>query len=156
MLTSKAVLLLAATLALGGCDLTTSDGAGPGGGTLARAYSSTKSAIGLPGDTAAAAVTNAGSGGLIGARLGPLLNEDDRKVAYDAEIAALDHGAPGAPVPWKNPVSGHYGNIVAGPAYNQKGAQCRGFSHTITINGALTSARGTACRSPEGAWAAVG
>lgn len=157
MLNVKAVFVLAATLALAGCDVTASDGGlGLGTGTLSRAYSSTKSAVGLSGDDAAAAVNNVAMGGLIGAKLGPLLTEDDRKLAYEAELTALDRGASGAPVPWKNPTTGHYGNIVPGPAYDQKGAQCRGFSHTITINGALNSARGTACRSPNGAWAAVG
>jgi surface antigen len=155
MLKSNVVLLLAATLALGGCDVTGSDG-GLGTGTLTRAYSSTKSAIGLSSESAAAAVTNAAFGGLIGAKLGASLNDEDRRLAYEAQIVALDRGAPGAPVPWRNPASGRYGNIVAGPAYEQKGAQCRGFSHTITVNGDLKTARGTACRSAEGAWAAAG
>jgi surface antigen len=155
MLKSNVVLLLAATLALGGCDVTGSDG-GLGAGTLTRAYSSTKSAIGLSSESAAAAVTNAAFGGLIGAKLGASLNDEDRRLAYEAQIVALDRGAPGAPVPWRNPASGRYGNIVAGPAYEQNGAQCRGFSHTITVNGDLKTARGTACRSPEGAWATAG
>jgi surface antigen len=151
-----AVCVVAVAMALGGCDLTTSDGGiGLGGGTLARAYTSTKSAVGLSEEDAAAAVTNAAFGGLIGAKLGASLNDEDRRLAYEAQLAALDRGAPGAPVPWRNPVSGHYGNIVAGPAYSQKGLQCRGFSHTITVNSDLKTARGTACHSPEGAWAAA-
>jgi surface antigen len=158
MLNVKAICVLAATVVLAGCDVTASDGGmGLGTGTLSRAYSSTKSAVGLSsGDDAVSAVSNAAMGGLIGAKLGPSLTEDDRKIAYEAELLALDKGAPGAPVPWKNPATGHYGNIVVGPAYDQKGAQCRGFSHTITIKGDLKSARGTACRSSDGAWAAVG
>jgi surface antigen len=152
----KTALILAAALALAGCAVTSGDTPGP----MARAFtgtsSSIKSAIGLSGDSASAAVTNAAMGGLIGAKLGPLLNEDDRKLAYAAELAALDNGASGAPVPWRNPVSGRYGNIVPGPAYDQKGRQCRGFSHTITVNGELSTARGTACRAPDGGWAAVG
>jgi surface antigen len=152
----KSALILAAALALAGCDVTSGDGPGP----MARAFSGTsssiQSAIGLSGDSASAAVTNTAMGGLIGAKLGPLLNEDDRKLAYEAELAALDNGASGAPVPWRNPASGRYGNIVPGPAYDQKGRQCRGFSHTITFNGALSTARGTACRAPDGGWAAVG
>jgi surface antigen len=151
-----AVCIVAVALALGGCDLTTSDGGlGMATGSIARAYTSTKSAVGLSEENAAAAVTNAAFGGLIGAKLGASLNDEDRRLAYEAQIAALDRGAPGAPVPWRNAASGRYGNIVAGPAYNQKGLECRGFSHTITINGDLKTARGTACRSPEGAWAAA-
>jgi surface antigen len=143
-------------LALGGCDMTTSDGSlSLGSETIARAYSSTKSAVGLSEENAAAAVTNAAFGGLIGARLGAQLNDEDRRLAYEAQLTALDRGAPGAPVPWRNEQNGRYGNIVAGPVYSQKGLQCRGFSHTITVNGDIKSARGTACKSPEGAWAAA-
>ena len=32
---------------------------------------------------------------------------------------------------------GRYGNIVPGPAYDRKGAQCRGYSHSVTISGQL-------------------
>ena len=158
MLKFHVLALLAAGVALGGCDITGSEGgAGLGTGTLTRAYTSTKSAVGLASEAeAAAAVTNAAFGGLIGAKFGAPLNDEDRRLAYEAQIAALDRGAPGAPVPWRNPASGRYGNIVAGPAYDQKGAQCRGFSHTITVGSELKSARGTACRSPEGGWAAAG
>lgn len=145
-----------AALALGGCDLTTADGGlGLGSDSLARAYASTKSAVGLPGGGAAAAVNNVASGGLLDPKLGAALNEEDRRLASDAQIDALDHGAPGAPVPWINPASGEHGNIVAGPAYTQKGLECRGFSHTITVHGELKTARGTACRSPAGPWAAA-
>lgn len=149
------ILAVAATVALAGCDVTGSE-SGPGGGTFTRAYTSTRSAIGLPGGDAASAVTNAAFGGLIGAKLGASLDDEDRRLAYDAQIAALDRGAPGAPVPWRNPASGRYGNIVAGPNYTLKGAECRGFSHTITVAGDLKTARGTACRSTEGSWAAAG
>jgi surface antigen len=150
--------LLTATVALGGCDITSSEsGAGLGTGALKNAYRSTKSAVGLASEAeAASAVTNAAFGGLIGAKFGASLNDEDRRLAYEAQIAALDRGAPGAPVPWRNPASGRYGNIVAGPAYDQKGAQCRGFSHTITVSGDIRSARGTACRSQEGGWTAAG
>ncbi len=158
MLKFHALALLAVTVALGGCDITGSDGgAGLGTGTLKSAYTSTKSAVGLASEAeAAAAVTNAAFGGLIGAKFGASLNDEDRRLAYEAQIVALDRGAPGAPVPWRNPASGRYGNIVAGPAYDQKGAQCRGFSHTITVGTDIKSARGTACRSPDGAWTAAG
>ena len=151
----SAALLLAATLALGGCDITGSE-TGPGAGTLTRAYTSTKSAVGLASEAEAkSAVTNAAFGGMIGIRLGAALNDEDRRLAYEAQIVALDRGAPGAPVPWRNAASGRYGNIVAGPVYDQKGAQCRGFSHTITVGRDIKSSRGTACRSLEGGWAAA-
>ena len=150
--------VLLAALSLGGCDVTSGGGLGEGTGPLARAFSgsSLRSAVGLSDSSAAAAVTNAALGGLVGSKLGASLNDDDRRLAYQAQLAALDLGASGAPVPWRNAVSGHYGNIVPGPAYDRKGAQCRGFSHTITVDGELKTARGTACRGADGVWNAAG
>jgi surface antigen len=158
MFRSKAALVFASALALGGCEITgAGTGPGEGTGTLAGAFSgaSNGSAIGRGSNEAAAAATNAALGGLIGSKIGASLNDDDRRLAYEAQIDALDRGAPGAPVPWRNPASGRRGNIVPGPAYDQKGATCRGYSHTVTINGQLETARGTACRGPDGTWNAV-
>jgi surface antigen len=153
MIDPKPVLLLLATaLALGGCDLTSKSGASEG------ASASAFSGSGSGGDraTASNALTNAELGRLIGTKIGAALNDDDRRLAYEANIKALESGSPGAPMPWRNPASGRYGNIVPGPAYDRKGAQCRGYSHSVTINGQLEIARGTACRSTDGVWSAVG
>ena len=154
----KVTMVLASALALGGCDITSAgSGANEGIGPLTSAFSgaSTGLAIGRGSNGAALAVTNGALGGLIGTKLGASLNDDDRRLAYVAQINALDRGAPGAPVPWRNPASGHYGNIVPGPFYDQKGTKCRGFSHTVTINGQPQAARGTACRGPDGIWSGV-
>jgi len=147
----ETAVVLACTLALGGCEITSGDGSG----SLAGAFSGSSATGRGSNGAAAAAVTNAALGGLIGSKLGAALNDEDRRLAYEAQLDALDRGAPGAPVPWRNPASGRYGNIVPGPAYDQKGAKCRGFSHTVTINGELQTARGTACRGPDGGWTAV-
>jgi surface antigen len=156
MIDPKPVLLLVTALGLGGCDLTSKSGASES--VPASAFSGNGSASGTAGDraTATAALTNAELGRLIGAKIGAALNDDDRRFAYEAQIKALESGSPGAPVPWRNPASGRYGNIVPGPAYDRKGAQCRGYSHSVTISGQLEIARGTACRSPDGIWTAVG
>jgi surface antigen len=154
---NAALLPMVTALALGGCDVTS--GSGEGGGMIAGAFSGTPAKPASPGpsdNAAAAAVTDAALGGLLGNKLGAALDESDRRLAYHAQIEALDHGAPGAPVPWRNPISGRYGNIVTGPLYDRKGAKCRGFSHTVTINGELETARGTACRNSEGGWTNAG
>jgi surface antigen len=150
MIPLKPALLLLFALALGGCDVTSRGGAGEGAG----ASSVGKSA----GDAAAvsSALTNVELSRLIGSKIGSALSDDDRKLAYEAQIRALESGSPGAPMPWRNPASGRYGNIVPGPAYDRKGAQCRGYSHSVTIGGQLEIARGTACRGSDGAWSAVG
>jgi surface antigen len=150
MIDLKPALLLLSALALGGCDLTSRGGAGEGTG----AFSGGKSAGDA--DAASSALTNVELSRLIGSKIGSALTDDDRKLAYEAQIRALESGSPGAPMPWRNPASGRYGNIVPGPAYDRKGAQCRGYSHSVTIGGQLEIARGTACRSPDGAWTAVG
>src|ERR1700710_158839 len=156
MIDPKPVLLLVTALALGGCDLTSKSGASES--ASASAFSGNGSAPGTTGDraTASAALTNAELARLIGTKIGAALNDDDRRLAYEAQIKALESGSPGAPMPWRNPASGRYGNIVPGPAYDRKGAQCRGYSHSVNINGQLEIARGTACRSTDGVRSAVG
>ena len=134
------LLVVAVALALGGCDMTSSGG--PGGSDLL-----TDSVRGY----AAPAL-----GGLIGPKLGSALDDNDRRLAYQAQMDALDHGAPGAPIAWRNPDTGRHGNIVAGPEYELNGAACRGYSHTVTIGGQLETVRKTACRNADGSWAAVG
>ncbi|MGP9811919.1 RT0821/Lpp0805 family surface protein [Rhodopseudomonas sp. NSM] len=148
---SSAALLVLAALALAGCDRTTN--------LAARVDSFTSNVtpdLGRTADGAAAAVDDAAMGGLIGPKIGALLNAEDRRLAYTAELEALDHGESGAPVPWKNPSSGRYGNIVPGPAYARQGATCRGFSHSVTVGRQLEIARGTACRTNDGPWTAAG
>jgi surface antigen len=132
----RVALLLTAALALGGCDVTTSANASRGG-------------------TVAPQSSDAAFNSLIGGKIGAILDDQDRELAYDAQIYALENGAPGAPVPWRNPQSGRHGNIVAGPAYDIRGARCRGYSHTVAVGGDLKTTRGTACRRPEG-WVAAG
>jgi len=71
-------------------------------------------------------------------------------------VDALERGQPGAPVSWRNPDSGRYGTIVPGPQYQQAGRNCRSYTHTIYVGGQPQTARGTACRNPDGTWTAVG
>lgn len=153
----KTAIFLAATLALGGC--AADSGPKENSGTVLGAVSGALigSAIGGgTGERVGAAMAGAAIGGLIGNRIGASMDEQDRQYAYEAEMNALDRGAPGAPVDWRNPETGRYGNIVPGPAYTKRGMRCRAFSHTVYINGQPTVDRGTACRNPDGTWTAVG
>jgi surface antigen len=95
-------------------------------------------------------------GGLIGNRIGAALDDEDKQRAYAAQMDALERGQSGAPVSWRNADSGRYGTVVPGPAYQQAGRNCRSFTHTIYIEGQPQTARGTACRNPDGTWTAVG
>jgi surface antigen len=95
------------------------------------------------------------AGALIGNRIGASLDEEDRRRAYAAEIQALEGGAAGAPVGWRSP-NGRYGSVVPGPYYTDNGRRCRAFTETIYIDGRPQTARGVACRNPDGSWTPVG
>lgn len=95
------------------------------------------------------------AGGFISGNLGQTLSEPDRKLAYDAEVSALETGSPGYPVGWSGE-SGTRGTVIAGPAYRRAGFQnCRDYSHTIYVAGRPQIARGMACRANDGKWQAV-
>jgi surface antigen len=107
---------------------------------------------GSTGNRLAGTVIGAAVGGLVGNRIGAALDEDDRRRAYAARIQALETGPSGAPVAWRNPDTGRYGNVVPGPAYQASGANCRSFTETVYVDGNPQLARGAACRNPDGTW----
>ena len=111
----------------------------------------------VPGERArpAAPPTAAAIGGLIGQRIGAGLDDEDKQRAYAAQLQALETGPSGAPVAWRNPDSGHYGSIVPGPAYDQRGAKCRQYTHTVYTEAKPVSVRGAACRNADGSWTAI-
>ena len=108
------------------------------------------------GNRLAGAAIGGAVGGLIGNRIGAALDDEDKQRAYAAQMDALERGQPGAPVSWRNPDSGRYGTVVPGPAYQQTGRNCRSYTHTVYIDGQPQTARGTACRNPDGTWTAIG
>ena len=110
---------------------------------------------GSAGARVAAGVAGAAIGGLLGNRIGAAMDDEDKERAYAAQVQALESGPSGAPVNWRNPDSGRYGTVIPGPAYQQNGAPCRGYTHTIYIDGRPQTARGTACRNPDGTWTNV-
>ncbi len=107
------------------------------------------------GNRVAGTVIGAAVGGFLGNRIGAALDDEDKRRAYAAQMQALETGPSGAPVAWRNPDSGRYGNVVPGPAYQANGATCRSYSQTIYIDGNPQAARGTACRNPDGSWTVV-
>ena len=111
---------------------------------------------GSPRSRVAATVAGAVIGGMIGNRIGAAMDDEDKQRAYAAQIEALEQGPPGTPVAWRNPDSGRYGSIVPGPAYDRQGLKCRQFTHTIYIDGNPQTARGAACRNPDGTWSPAG
>ena len=138
------------------------DGIGPGpkenSGALVGAGTGAVigSAVAGPGNRLGGAVVGGLLGGLIGNRIGAAMDDEDKQRAYAAQMDALDRGQSGAPVSWRNPDSGRYGTVVPGPVYQHDGRNCRSFTHTIYIDGHPETARGTACRNPDGSWTALG
>ena len=162
MLSARLAAIAIAGFALAGC-AASPDGMGPGPkentGTLLGALGGAAIGSQFGGGTGghvAGALIGAGIGGLIGNRIGAALDDDDKQRAYAAQMDALERGRPGAPVSWRNPDSGRYGTVVPGPAYDQAGRHCRSYTHTIYIDGQPQTARGTACRNPDGTWSALG
>jgi surface antigen len=110
---------------------------------------------GSAGNRAGGTLVGAALGGFLGNRIGASLDDEDRRRAYAAQMRALDTGPSGAPVAWRNPDSGRYGNVVPGPAYQMNGEPCREYTHTVYIDGRPQTGRGTACRNPDGTWTII-
>jgi surface antigen len=107
------------------------------------------------GSRVAGAIAGAAVGGILGGAVGASLDEQDRQRAYAAQMQAIQYGEPGAPVSWRSAESGRYGTVVPGQAYQSNGTTCREYSHTIYIDRRPQTARGTACRNPDGSWTPV-
>src|ERR1700676_3244434 len=118
--------LIAVSLAACAATPETGQGAKENTGTLVGALAG--GLIGLQfgggtGEHIAAGLAGAAIGGMIGNRIGASMDDEDRKLAYAAQVQALESGRSGAAVPWRNPDSGRYGSVVPGPAYRSNGMQ---------------------------------
>lgn len=94
-------------------------------------------------------------GGWLGHAAGGALDDADKEKATETVEAAAD--APvGVPQSWSNPDSGNSGSTtVTREALDESGNRCRDFQSTITVNGKDETTHGTACRQPDGTWAAI-
>jgi surface antigen len=101
------------------------------------------------------AMIGAVAGGIMGNEIGRRMDERDRLLAQKAEFEALERGRSGEPQRWSNPDNGRYGDIVPQAPYQRSGRDCRDYAHTVYMEGRPTTVRGTACRNPDGTWAAV-
>jgi len=82
------------------------------------------------------------------------LTREDQSVALKAEFRALEITPAGAAVSWRNPATGHSGDVLPGPAYQVNAQSCRDYTHTVeAADGA--SFQATACRGPDGVWQVV-
>ena len=110
---------------------------------------------GSAGNRLAGTVIGAAVGGFVGNRIGASLDDEDRRRAYAAQMQALETGPSGAPVAWRNPDSGRYGNIVPGPAYAANGATCRQYTRLFTSTAIRRLSAARLAAIPDGTWTAM-
>ncbi|HEX2527842.1 MAG TPA: RT0821/Lpp0805 family surface protein [Geminicoccus sp.] len=95
-------------------------------------------------------------GAMIGNSVGQSLDAADRDYAEHAASEALEYNRSGSASSWRNPDTGHYGYTTPIRTYGSNGQDCRDFETTIYVDGRPETARGTACRQPDGTWRVVG
>ena len=88
-------------------------------------------------------------GGIVG-RTGIKLSDNDKQRALEAEYRALETAPLGQPVAWTG--KNVNGEVVAAAPYQVGSQNCRQYTHTITVDGKSTQARGAACRNDDGTW----
>ena len=113
-------------------------------------------AAGRGGGRPAATIVGAVLGGIVGSEIGRSMDKQDRILAQQAELMALERGRSGEATPWRNPDNGRYGEVTPGAPYKRGYEDCRDYAHTIYIDGRPQTMRGTACRNPDGTWRNVG
>jgi surface antigen len=110
------------------------------------------SQIGHGSGTVAATAIGVILGGLVGGSVGASLDRADQAAMQQSTQQALERGPSGQPVEWRNPDSGHYGEIIPARAYQQNNTYCREYQQTVVIGGQTQQAYGKACRQPDGTW----
>jgi surface antigen len=76
--------------------------------------------FGKGGGNVAATVAGAVVGGVVGSEIGKSLDERDRRYAQDAEYDALERGQSGVSRQWRDPDTGHYGEVVPSRPYKRE------------------------------------
>jgi surface antigen len=141
------VVLCAAGTMLAGCV------GGPGQqlGTLGGAVAGGAIGSAISGGSTGGTIAGALIGGFFGGEIGRSLDEQSRQRAAYAQYQALEYGSQAN---WQTP-NGPYGYTTPGPIYQVNAYSCRDFTQTIFIDGVPQTARGTACRNPDGTWTPV-
>jgi len=103
--------------------------------------------------SASAQFITALQGGIVG-RSGIELSDSDKQRALEAEYRALEGAAVGQPVVWSG--RNVSGKVIAAAPYQVGSQNCRQYTHTLTVDGKDTVARGSACRNNDGSWSPLG
>lgn len=92
-------------------------------------------------------------GALLGGSIGKQLDERDKLLMARTTQSSLETGRSGRANQWTNPDTGNRGTITPQTAYkSSSGENCREFTQTIFVGGKSETAKGTACRNPDGTW----
>jgi surface antigen len=94
-------------------------------------------------------------GGVVGASIGKNLNCEDRSYAVDAEYRGFEGGRPHQRYDWRSPRGDSYGYVQVGDYYQDRGRRCTTYTQEIWVHGRPETARGRACRNPDGTWQTV-
>lgn len=78
----------------------------------------------------------------------PALDEADRQRAFEAELTAAETGRRAS---WRSP-KGHFGLVEPGAEGSAGSAACRGYAHTVYVDGRAQRGGGAACKGADGAW----
>jgi surface antigen len=96
------------------------------------------------------------AGALIGQEVGRSLDQQDQLEMQRTAQYALENNRTDEPSAWRNPDSGHAGEIKPVKTYrNPQGRYCREYVQTVSIGGEPRQAYGRACRQPDGSWKIV-
>jgi surface antigen len=95
-------------------------------------------------------------GGVVGASIGNSLNCEDRSYAVDAEYRGFEAGRPHQRYDWRSPRGDSYGYVQVGDYYQDRGRRCTTYTQEIWVHGRPETARGRACRQPDGTWQMLG
>jgi len=117
-------------------------------GTAAASPATTPARIGMPHAPPQGIVL----GALIENAEGAALSRADQKRIWNRTQYALEYGSSGVPLHWRNPETGHYGQVIPARAYQDNGNYCREYQQTIVIGDQTQQAFGRACRQADGSW----
>ena len=96
------------------------------------------------------------AGALIGGEIGRSLDAADRAEMQRTAQYALENNRTNEQSTWRNPDSGHSGDITPVRTYkSSEGSYCREYTQTVYIGGEPQAAYGRACRQPDGSWKIV-
>lgn len=82
---------------------------------------------------------------------GAALSQNDRRAAGEAQLQAVESGAPKS---WRGR-DGAYGIVEPAAEATRSEGVCREYTHKIYIDGRPKSGSGLACRQPSGQWRIV-